>query len=246
MPDSSPPPERERFVEVDGLFNVRDIGGYPVAGGGVTRWGLLYRGCQPCGLSALAQRQVAGLGLRTVLDLREVAEVGKEPSTALGITVVSNPIYRGRMDFEVLADLETLYLTALEVGAAEFITALEHLTGPEALPALVHCTAGKDRTGLLIALVLCLLGVDEETVAADYALTEAAYSAERRAEMFARAEAVGVAAQRVALMIGSPPETLASVLTRMRAKYGSIEAYLLAHGARPETLAALRERLIQD
>lgn len=108
----------------------------------------------------------------------------------------------------------------------------------------MHCTAGKDRTGLLIALVLCLLGVDEETVAADYALTEGAYSAERRAEMLARAEAVGVNAQRVALMIGSPPEALAAVLTCLREKYGSIGAYLLAHGARPESLAALRERLV--
>ena len=89
MAEPSAHPARERFVDVDGLFNVRDIGGYPVARGGVTRWGLLYRGCRPCGLSELARQEVGALGLRTVLDLREVAEVDKEPSTALRPRIVS-------------------------------------------------------------------------------------------------------------------------------------------------------------
>ena len=98
------------------------------------------------------------------------------------------------MDFEAVPDLETLYLRVLDIAGPEFVAVLDALAEPEALPALVHCTAGKDRTGLVAALLLLVLGVDEETVAADYALTESAYSAERRAEMLARAEAVGVSA----------------------------------------------------
>jgi len=81
-------------------------------------------------------------------------------------------------------------------------------------------------------------------VVADYALTESAYSAERRADMLARAEAVGVSPQRLALMIGSPPDLLARVLGAVRSTYGSVDSYLLAHGASRDTLAVLRERLV--
>lgn len=236
----------QRFVDVDGLFNIRDIGGYPAAGG-TTRWGVLFRGSRFDLLSDLAQSQVAALGLRTVIDLREDKELLTEPTGGLDAETVSHlvPIYRGRLSFEGFDDLEHLYDVVLELAAPEFVEILEHLAAPDALPALVHCTAGKDRTGLAIGLLLCLLGVDDETVVADYGLTETSYTPELREKWSARAAAVGVDAQRLALMIGSPPDLFLRVLATLRQKYGTVEEYLLAHGLRPATVDALRAALVE-
>jgi len=176
---------RSRFVDVDGLFNLRDLGGYPTEDGRSVAWDLLYRSD---GLHRLTERGTAAflsLGVVTVLDLRTVTESAQRswrPPTDWTGRRLHVPLLRRTPDWSALdpaeaarADFAVDHYREMAVeGAAGLRVAVETLAAPDGLPAVFHCAAGKDRTGVLAALVLRLLGVSTEDVADDYALTETA------------------------------------------------------------------------
>jgi protein-tyrosine phosphatase len=234
-----------RLIEVEGMHNFRDVGGYPVAGG-TTRWGMLFRGGTLRGISQPALDQLARLGVRTVVDLRETVELDEVPlaQRAGGFARLSNPIFRERTFISTGGNLEPLYHQILEQCAAEIVSAIELLARPGALPAVVHCSAGKDRTGLVIALTLSALGVSDEVVSQDYGLTEELLTEEIRTHIFAKSEKLGISAQKIVTLMGSPPRVLQAILAGLRHQSGGAEGYLLAHGLRTQALDALREALI--
>lgn len=238
--------ERPRFVVVAGLHNLRDVGGYAVDGGGTTRWGLLYRGGALEDLGAASHEPMAGIGLRTIVDMREDTELEDLPPSLFpaGVTGHRNPLYRGRISIAEMDTLEEIYREILAVCAPEIVAVLELLAGPDALPALVHCSAGKDRTGLVIGLLLSALGVSDDLVARDYGITESAWSDDERERMVRKGLAMGAKATRIDELIGSPPALMHAILAWVRSEYGSAEGYLLAGGLRPESLDSLRDRLV--
>jgi protein-tyrosine phosphatase len=113
---------------------------------------------------------------------------------------------------------------------------------------VVHCAAGKDRTGIVVALLLSLLGVDDATVAEDYALSTLAMGA-LRARAVARAEEdqqIIRSEELLAEIFSAHPSNIAALFATLRAEYGSLEEYVVAAGVRPEALPALREGLLED
>ncbi|MFH7594229.1 tyrosine-protein phosphatase [Streptomyces racemochromogenes] len=240
-----------RHVPFTRLHNFRDLGGYRCADGRTTAWGRLYRADSLGKLEGAAEdwERFLGLGIRTVIDLRypwEIEARGRIPEperfTYANLSIEHRPYDQAAIDpsldpWRYLADR---FAEVAEDGTEEIRGAIELIAdGPG--PAVFHCTSGKDRTGLLAALVLTLLGVDEEQVLADFALTELAterLTADWRAGH----------PDRTLLWpsYGRAPATvMALVLADLTSRYGSPSGYLAdTVGITPATTARLRERLL--
>jgi protein-tyrosine phosphatase len=138
--------------------------------------------------------------------------------------------------------LGDIYDFILDNRGARLTAAVLELAAPGALPAIVHCSAGKDRTGLTIMLVLGLLGVRDDLIAADYAMSAALLDEEARAAL-RRLSADGDT-ELPADLLASPPELILRSLAKVRASHGGARGYLLAHGAPAGQLDALTEALL--
>ena len=162
-----------------GFFNLRDIGGHASGDGRSVRRGLVFRADAPRPSDGEGLSIIRGLGTRTLVDLRSDSErktTGSLPED-LEVFVRTMP-----MVDEVTADLSdwkrperaaAIYLDMFRSGGAAVGAALRVLADPEALPAMFYCTAGKDRTGIVSALLLGALGVDDSQIADDYAASTA-------------------------------------------------------------------------
>ena len=182
-----------RLIPLDGAFNFRDLGGYPAAGGRATRWGMLFRSDTLHELSTSDVDTLRSLGLATVVDLRTSRELERTGRGPLGPepdrlpASVGDPGRAGRRGRRGGHggtggdDLSERYLWYLEVGAPASGRGTDLLGEPAHYPLVFHCAAGKDRTGVLAALVLDLLGVDPEVIVADYLITADADGADPRA-----------------------------------------------------------------
>jgi protein-tyrosine phosphatase len=245
----------DRGVVFDACFNFRDLGGHETADGRRVRTGLLYRADT---LHRLADRDLdvlRGLRLRTVIDLRTRDELDRFGRAGLADDEVVHlhlPMIDEVRREDIAPDEAApspeqrgeLYFRMVERGGPAVADALRALAGPDALPAVFHCTAGKDRTGVLAALVLGLLGVPDEDIAADYAVTERAR--ERRwAWMEANEPELAAAyAQMPTWMWEARAETMLTFLSLVRARHGSIPALLADLGLDQPTLATLTARLL--
>jgi protein-tyrosine phosphatase len=243
----------ERWLTLEGLDNVRDVGGLPLRGGGTARTGVLLRSaslrhCTPADVEHLVDE----FGLRLVIDLRTQREIDRDGPTALagaGVETVALSFIpeEGRELPETEDDVDPLvhhYLGYLRNRAENVVTAVRMLAAADAGPALVHCAAGKDRTGVLVALVLDAVGVKRDAVVADYAL-----SAERVEALFRRWTAASGEPMPADLTPHLPrADAMAAVLAHLDAEYGSdgtggAAGWLLANGLDEESLAHLRLRL---
>ncbi len=170
----------ERILSLAGASNFRDLGGYPTTDGRLTRWGRLFRSDSLHELTPADLGVLAGLGLRGVIDLRtetELERTGRGPLADASLTFLHAPVVRVEGGESVGApsfddEPGARYLWYLEEGRGTLAAAIEMVATPDHLPLVFHCTAGKDRTGVLAALVLELLGVEQEVIVADYLLTE--------------------------------------------------------------------------
>lgn len=171
-----------RHIDFEHLHNFRDLGGYRTSDGRMLRWGRLYRSDSLAKLRGADWDLFLTLGVRTVIDLRypwEIEAKGRVPEAAglayVNLSVEHRPYDQAEIDpgldpWRYLADR---YAEVALDGADELRQALEVIASGDA-PQVFHCASGKDRTGLLAALVLALLGVEEDVIAADFALTELA------------------------------------------------------------------------
>ncbi|MFV0259857.1 MAG: tyrosine-protein phosphatase [Acidimicrobiales bacterium] len=243
------PFDPSRLLRLDGTFNTRDLGGIPLAGGTLGR-GRVLRSDGLHGLSDADRSLLADLGLRTVVDLRSAEEQAERPSALAGLDaeLVSLPVFAGRMEPKPgeTRTLRNAYATMIEACAAPLVEAVETLARPGALPALVHCTAGKDRTGVVVALTLDLLGVADELIIGDYAVSAGflgpAFVAHVGLDRPAGADG-GNDEATMADMLSSPPELIRDTLNDVRRRYGSVEQYLLDHGLDAGTPDRLRAAL---
>jgi protein-tyrosine phosphatase len=231
---------------LEGTFNSRDVGGRRAAGG-VVRRHLLIRSDAPVELGAGGQAVVRKLGVRSAIDLREPIERQLDPVDVDGLPldVRHAPILDDDFDLEAHRSmgLSELYVYLLEHRAQQLVAAIRLLSRPDALPAVVFCSAGKDRTGLVIALVLDALGVAEDEIVEDYNLTERA-GVDFRAAIEARAVAAGLTEQELAVKLGAPPAVMRDALSWVRGTYGSVPRYLLASGLTEPELDRLRQALV--
>lgn len=238
----------DRRIPLAGTFNLRDVGGYPAAGG-VVRPGRLLRGDALHRLDDQARTTLAGLPVRTVVDLREDFEARLSPDAldGTGIAVLRLPVFRVTGDSfgPSPEDLKTVYEHMVDECGAVLAAAVGHVATAEAQPVLVHCSAGKDRTGVVVALVLALLGVADEVIAEDYHLTSAYLAVEFTHAVQQLQASTGLGQRLNGQALACPPELILATLERMRAWHGSVEGYLLAHGLAAEQIAALRSSLIE-
>jgi protein-tyrosine phosphatase len=239
------PPGATRRIELAGLSNLRDVGGYPAAGGEV-RWRTLYRSDALHRLDADGVAVVAGLGLRTIVDLRthaetEIAPTGQDQLAARSTHI---SILGGGDSLESLPlELDAIYRYIIDQRGDEIAAAIGVLCADGALPGLVHCSAGKDRTGIVVALILAVLGVPDELIAADYALSSVCLDPGRTPVIGRIAEDTRLGDKLTAGLLASPPALISSVLGRVRAAGGSVDGYLISHGLSPADLSSLRAAL---
>jgi protein-tyrosine phosphatase len=234
-----------RRIELAGTLNMRDLGGYPTAGGGLVRWRTLLRSDALHMLNADGLATLSELGLRTVVDLRTQLEAETAPSALAGLPVRVAHISILSGDLQALPlELDAIYRYMIAECGDAIAGAIGELCAVDALPALVHCSAGKDRTGVVIALMLAALGVPDEVIAADYALTAIYLDPDRTPAIGQLQASTGLGDDLTRQLLTSPPELIVDTLASVRAASGSVEGYLLEHGLRPDDLARLRAALV--
>lgn len=233
------------ILEIEGVFNVRDVGGMP-ANGGRIRSGALLRAGQ---LSGATTSGAAALRARVqhIVDLRDGEEVAAEPSEIEGPDTTHLPLFLGsvRSFFEADTSLDDLYLHLLEESGERLADAIRIIAAGER--TLVHCTVGKDRTGVTVALALSAVGADREAVIADYALTESQLPAQRsqRIADYLRTQHPE-AVHAVALATQSPAPVMRRLLEQVDERWGSAAGYLRAQGMTDAELVALSAALVED
>lgn len=259
-------------IPIPGAPNLRDLGGWAVAGGGTVRRGLVYRSAELNGLAGPGAEQFARLGIRTVFDLRTGAERSAQPDhLPEGVADVhldvladapGNPAAHAADLPKLLADPATAeqMLAGVDLvdvfGAAyrQVVTLPSAIASYRALygsvarerhrPALFHCTTGKDRTGWGAAALLSLLGVDHDDVVADYLLTNTEILPLTQ-PMYDEFQAAGGDPALLRPALGVEEQYLQTAFDEMRKTFGSIERYFTEGlGLDVATIGALRSALV--
>jgi protein-tyrosine phosphatase len=240
----------------DTLFNVRDLGGYEAADGASIRAGQLYRADGVHRASAADLERLLSLGLRTVIDLRTPAELEVARFAVDGTDVAwhhlpviaeiweSERVSAIADDDEAVRFLVDRYVDMTAEGGRALAAALSIISDAEGHPALFHCAAGKDRTGVLAAIVLALLGVDDEVIADDY--SRSAVAMERLREWFiANDERVAsIRSKQPPVFRAAPRDAMLGFLREIEVRYGSVADYVRSIGVDDQTLAQLRAALL--
>jgi protein-tyrosine phosphatase len=240
-------------LRIDGLVNVRDIGGIRTADGRTVRSRQVIRGDNPRALTDAGQGDFADVVAPAVIvDLRMQLEVHREGYTVLHdpVRIINLPmlpqsgVNQEQIDAGMADNLVEDYMRQIDVNAESVVTALRLIADPANRPVFVHCTAGKDRTGIVVAMLLSLLGVDDEVIVADYHVTAKNMAAIleriRSAPVF---QANGLAAAPM-WIFESEPETMRGFLERMKDAHGSAEEWALAHGLSADEVDRLRTTLL--
>ena len=242
-----------RRVPFVGVTNFRDLGGYRTVSGGRTRWGVVFRADS---LHALTDDDMAAyerLGVSVVYDLRGDAEREERPNRVESrpLPLLSRPVGAPLTTAATMTledgerVLHALYTGMLNHAAQAMGELLVGLTSPGGLPAVFHCHVGKDRTGVMAALLLEALGVDRATVLDDYELTSRYRMKQDDEVSYQRLVEGGMAPEAAAGIFTAPRWAMEEALTVLDADYGGIEAYLLGPaGLEVSQLEALRTLLV--
>ncbi len=267
-------PGAERLIDVPGLRNLRDAGGFATSDGGRVGLGLLYRSASLCELSPDGAARLAALGLRTVVDLRSAEEAGYwpnqrhdldfelvslptlppfdanaepaavsgNPETAAGEiadSVNGGSVNGGDGDAAAtVPGLEVMYAYMADTAGPPIVACIRRLIAPGALPALVHCAVGKDRTGVTVAVVLSVLGVSTADIDADYTLSNAGLGLLGEPVHYLDEHGVRRRSRPVHHAL------LALFLDRVHRRHGSTADFLHHHGLTAQELRRLRGLLV--
>jgi protein-tyrosine phosphatase len=234
-------PDPDRHLLLEGTRNVRDVGGYPAAHGRRIRWRTLLRSDELTRLPVATRDALEGLGLRQVIDLRWPEELELSPNAFAGTTpgrvrYTSIPLLAD--DPTPHAGLAGMYQHVLDARGTQLADVVRALLADDGLPAVIGCAAGKDRTGVTIALLLELAGVPREVIVDDYAIS-AHYFASPVAHIEADDWRSG------SLVVDSPPEFIESALAHLDERHGGARALLRAHGISDEEMDCLVARLTE-
>jgi protein-tyrosine phosphatase len=235
---------KRRVLPLENTHNFRDAGGYVTASGQRVRWGRLWRGESPHALNAAGHSSLQALGVRACVDLRSLGESEAQPSPYRDDTPVrllTRPVFT-RFRSEPPASQIDMYQRMLgerDNMRAIFASLAEHADAP----LLVHCTAGKDRTGVVIALTHELLGVSREDRLADYLHTATLMDGGFYDGLRARARRDGMNLHLYEEFLKCVPETF-NAFSDQVADLGGAEQYLISCGVSPQDVAALREALV--
>ena len=252
----------ERRPVVEGAPNLRDLGGYEATDGRRVKWGRIFRSSNLGRLTDKGLAQIRQLGIKLVCDFRTEAEVRKQPNRfpdSPAVDYVRLPIQHGefepttvferikRGDYEWISEDFMLrgYIDSVERYPHVWDRLFQLLANPQHRPLLFHCTGGKDRTGAAAALILQALGVPEETVIADYGLSDG-YNADMRRIIYNYLQPFGVDLAKVQPYFTAPESRLRALLRHVDARYGSAVGYLVTRaGVSEQTIAQLKADLLE-
>ncbi len=234
---------------MEAIQNFRDIGGCRTNDGLVVRRGAFYRSASLAYASDGDLRELASLGIRTVCDLRTHEERAEDPDRIPrheGVRSLHIPIQvnhhsklgtisrlmwlvsgrAGRLDYEEIA--RTSYLEYVTDFQSEFASVMKLASDPHNLPLLIHCTAGKDRTGFICAVIQLTLGVPQETVMEHYLQSNDHLDRFREATLdrIRFLKVFGVSKQKILPLLEARSEYLQAALDRIRTDYGTVRDYV--------------------
>ncbi len=248
----------ERRIEMDGPRNLRDLGGYPSVGGASTRWGKVFRSDRLDAMTDADRARVVGMGMTKVFDLRVDAEVAEAPDrlppglNLVGLAMSSDGarartlterIEAGELIRFGEAEMSDGYLVMLEEFTGHISRVVEAVAGGDTV--MFHCTAGKDRTGVVAMVLLSICGVGDESILDDYELTNS-YGPPRAEQFSDLLRARGLDPDAFATLWTAPRSVMRNVLHGMRERWGSIDGYLEHAGIDASVAEAVRRRMLYD
>lgn len=232
------------------LLNARDLGGLSSASGSVTTWRRVVRAdnlnkLAPVGVTALVTH-----GVRTVIDLRDSRELAKFPNPLAaappeGVAFINVPLI-SEPNWEAIKDpaLAEGYVTTARLSHANIASAIAAVADASPGGVVIHCHAGKERTGIVAALLLSIAGVPDEVVAEDWTASDA-FLQPLYEEWLANETDPAIRTRRAAGFV-TRAEHILDVLTYTRRSHGSLEDYLLAGGVRADQLDRVRRGLVSS
>lgn len=240
-----------RHIALDGAHNIRDLGGYATARGTQTAWRRFLRADSPHALSEAGQAQLQAEGLATVIDLRTQAETAQTPNPfarRLGVHYAHLPLFSALAPADLAAQAGTgcplvgFYRSALDERHDSLREIFTLIAGASDGAVMFHCTAGKDRTGLVAALLLGLADVSAEDIVADYTLTEGLIAG-LVAGFLEAARQKGGDVEAYARLLAAPATTMRDTLGHLQQRYGTVPRYLAHIGVSRGDVSALKDRL---
>jgi protein-tyrosine phosphatase len=250
----------ERILQMENVRNFRDVGGYFTQEGQQVAWGKIFRSGHLSNPSEKDLEHLHKLGISLAVDLRDETEIANQPDHLAGgikhihihianrELVDRSTVLFGRQN--LARQFQESYKTMLiDQGAEAYGRVLKTLSDPQNLPAVLHCTAGKDRTGVAVALLLHLLGVPESAIIADYTLSNlfAPIHIQEVRMFLRRLRWLGFKVEQYYPLIAANAQNMQRSLRYIHEKYGSVENYLLsASGLTEEDIHKLREMLLMQ
>jgi protein-tyrosine phosphatase len=264
----------ERVIDLQGTSNTRDIGGYATSDGHVLRWRQILRSDRLSKLTPEDFRKLEDIGVKTVIDLRTDREQEQEPTVWLGEhppRILHFPIGDARDEWfnaqrrllkgnrfteeQALRHMVAGYQNFVEAGEESLRQTMEVVLDPANWPVLIHCSAGKDRSGIAVSLILEALGVDREAIMQDYLLTNEVSHTRQKAALLARERSnsrsvgrgrTGASAEAWFPIVGVEPEMLNAFYADIDEHFGSVYAYLDELGVDQSARRALAAALTTE
>jgi protein-tyrosine phosphatase len=244
----------DRHIALSGCFNFRDLGGYPTRDGGHLRWRRLFRADGLTKLDEVDCSALSELGLVTVIDLRTKTEVdqrGRFPVQTVEVEYHHLPLTETIPGTEDVPDWGTAkfvaarYAQILSDGRQSIARAIGLLASESSLPAVFHCSAGKDRTGVLAAIVLGCLGVPDDVIIDDYALSAIGTARLMQSLREEYADAVEEVEKYATAILRVIPEAMAGFIEQVRVDHGGFDALARELQITGE-VAALKELVVES
>ena len=243
----------QRRIDIAGLHNLRDTGGYATLDGGITRFNTLFRSDSPHRLNNEGVNQLSQLAIKTAIDLRFVKDITHKPHH------YRNDLHVRYHHVELHPELITLkttrpyplpqtlgeyYRSMLVYNQAQIRRVFEIMGSPNAFPTLINCTLGKDRTGIVVALALGVARVPIETILEDYELS-GGYIQPLTTDMLAQFSKDDVSKKWAKQMLACDPNALHFALEWLFHEYGNAGAYLREIGVSHTAVSNIRAALVE-
>jgi protein-tyrosine phosphatase len=248
----------DRLVQMEQVHNFRDLGGYPTASGATTKWRTLFRADGLHRLRAAADIEIVQtFGLKSVIDLRtkrEQQEQGIFPLDDIEVdfhhvSIVDATWSDSKETPQIEDPVEFLvwgYRDLLEIGSEKFALAMKILSDQENVPAVFHCAAGKDRTGVLAALILSTVGVSDDIICADYGLTQRSIE---KTISWAKLHYPEMATRWTEInpvYLAAEPQAMQVILNDLVSAHGSVINYVRSLGVSESEIQSLSALLLEQ
>lgn len=236
--------KRNRRIEIEGASNIRDLGGYFTKDGKRTKWGKYVRSDSLHKLPIKSQNSLREYGVRYVVDLRYPEEGTYQLEEQLNIKYWNVPLHNpAEVKVEKITTLVDLYCRLIDNRQQEIYQIMQHFINTEDKTVLFHCKAGKDRTGIIAALLLDLVGVPKETIIQDYAMTA---EARELINELRKARPSYANANEYEALLQCRPEFMEEFLHYLYKNYGNSEQYLQTIGLEKDELEEIKYHFIEE